>query len=320
MVQSGGRGTPVTMSIKNADLTLKTFPKTAARPANTAVPAGVAYAVSIPFSLYTPVAVIRDFGKPSATENSRVLETRNEFKDLRINGFEPSDVQTSTDQDMKNDYRTTAPEISVPGGFTKFFGGVVGTPGNSSPQEFSNGDAWHGEGPPGGSQIRSGETTVAPTQEIVSILTATGPRPTLDATVSTIMCDSWDATKMHLKAKNWLGADYGTRSGIKTGFGRGIPSEGKAVWVTGYNNVLRADGRNVIDALTPDQAPTIKVQYSGAPISGRSDSACGDDKGPWVDDPSLVPNNDPDKARQGIYTAVSRVRAHVVLPPAVGKF
>ena len=52
------------------------------------------------------------------------------------------------------------------------------------------------------------------------------------------------------------------------------------------------------------------MQYSALPGGAGDASRCGEDEGPWYDDPAQVPGNDPDRAAQGVYTAVSRVRVH----------
>src|SRR5690606_13861750 len=53
---------------------------------------------------------------------------------------------------------------------------------------------------------------------------------------------------------------------------------------------------------------------TGAPAGPGAASECGDDKGPWYDDPADVPGNDPDLLAEGVYTAVNRVRVHTVIP------
>lgn len=320
-----GPGKKVTLTFEGADLSLRTSPKIAARPVNLALPTDKAFAISQSFFMYTPVDTVNEFGQPDKKRpHNKTLKTVNRFKDLHVRGF-GNEVQNG-DHKQDNDYRTSQPRVSIDGSLNKFFAGAIGTPNNTSPDEFNGGDRWVGEGLPGGGKIRDGQQTVAPTQEVVSILRYTGPGPAVSVTDSIVLCDTWDNTKLYLKKKDWKGATYATTP-RPTGWGRGVGSEGEAVWITGFSNLANEQGTNSMDATRKDQVPAIKVQYAVAP-GAYSDgpagvnhvSACGDDKGQWYDDPADVPGNDEAKKAQGVYTGVGRVRIHVVLPPAAGKF
>ncbi|WP_205649286.1 DUF7507 domain-containing protein [Schaalia canis] len=317
IAQPGGPGTPVTLTVKNADFTLRTYPSKAVRPNNEAVPANKAYAVAHTFLVHTPADIVRDFGEVSNGE--RALNLRNTYTDFTAQGFTSNDRQTQ-DVYAGNNWLDKTLKIGLPGSFNKYFGGDVGKPGNSKPEEFSPGNGWVGEGLPGGGTFRSGDTGVAGTQDVVALIRGTAASPLYDFTGSTIVCDAWDNSKLHLKEKNWKGAVYDSREGIPTGFGRGVASNGKAVWFTGYNNVLLPSGRSTTDAIRADQVPELKVQYSATPGGNGTASTCGDDKGPWYDNPGDVPGNDQEKAARGVYTAVSRARAYFVSPPVVGLF
>ncbi|MCS4484792.1 hypothetical protein NXS08_04785 [Gleimia sp. 6138-11-ORH1] len=317
-------GKEVTLTFENPDLSLRTSPTMTAR---SGVPLDVSkgYAISRAFYVYTPVATTKDFGTPNPKDpESKSLKSVNKFKNLRVQGFTDADVQNG-DANPTNDYRSTTFNISVTGSVSKYFAGVVGVENNTPPEQFVSSDKWRGEGLPGGGTYRDGQQTVAPTQEVVSIIRFTGPNPAVDVTDSMVVCDSWDNSKLYLKKKNWLGTTYLDKP-RPTGWGRGVPSEGEAVWITGYDNVANPEGTNSMDATMKSQVPTIKVQYSALPGGSSTDygnnhvSACGNDKGPWFDDPAAVPGNDPAKAAEGVYTGVGRVRIFVVLPPAVGKF
>ncbi|WP_223910859.1 DUF7927 domain-containing protein [Actinomyces capricornis] len=310
--QPGGPGTPVTMTIKNPDTSLRTVPTQAARPAGTALPADRAYAVALAFDVYTPAAVVKDFGLADASGTSWTLPTENRFKDLDITGLAPTDKQATSDQPEWNDSRRTNPNVSVGGAFTKYFAGVPGAPGNMTPTEFVPGDRWLAEGPVGGATERSGGITAAPGQEILSLLYTRGSNPLLPTPISTVMCDAWDNTKLHLKAK-----DYPAST---TAGGQSLPSGGSAVWVSGYNNLANEAGTDARDAVPGDQVPAIKVQYSAMPGATGETSRCGEEQGPWYDDPAQVPGNDPARAAEGVYTGVARVRVHTVLPEPVGAF
>ena len=65
--QPAGPGTPVNLTIKNPDTSLRTVPTQAARPVGTALPADRAYAVALAFDVYTPAAVVKDFGIEDGT-------------------------------------------------------------------------------------------------------------------------------------------------------------------------------------------------------------------------------------------------------------
>ncbi|MBL5972763.1 MAG: hypothetical protein D3X82_03035 [Candidatus Leucobacter sulfamidivorax] len=319
-IDQPGPGEPAEFTIVDADWSLRTYPTQVSYPVGNALPGNAAYAVSSAFRVYTPVATIRDFGVES--NNSWTLSTYNSFTDLDIRGFDQAtDVQHSDDQPGAdaahlpsgvpapvnwNDYRTTTPLIRLPGGFDKFFMGLPGLEGNISPTLFAPGNTALGEGPPGGATRLSGGITVAPTQMITSQLSVAGSTPSLPAEVSWVGCDAWDNTKLNLAT-----GDFGP--GLFGGAMQRVPSNGDGVWVSGYNNVPEPK----YYATEKSEVPELTVQYSATPGGAGPASLCGDDMGPWYSDPSEVPGNDPGLAAEGIYTAVSRVRVHMVIPPAV---
>ncbi|MCA0380057.1 MAG: DUF5979 domain-containing protein [Actinobacteria bacterium] len=319
-IDQPGPGESAEFTIAGADWSLRTYPTQVSYPVGNALPGNAAYAVSSAFRVYTPVATIRDFGVESS--NSWTLSTYNSFTDLDIRGFDQAtDVQGSDDQPGAdavhlptgvpvpvhwNDYRTTTPLIRLPGSFDKFFMGMPGLEGNIHPTLFAPGNAALGEGPPGGATRLSGGITVAPTQMITSQLYVSGSTPSLPADVSWVGCDSWDNTKLNLAT-----GDFGP--GLFGGVMQRVPSNGDGVWVSGYNNVPEPK----YYATQKSEVPELTVQYSAAPGGAGAASLCGNDMGPWYSDPSQVPGNDPGLAAEGIYTAVSRVRVHAVIPPAV---
>lgn len=323
-ILQAGPGTPVALTIKAPDMSLRTYPSEALRPVGTALPGDAAYAIAQAINVYTPVDVIRDFGTESSTHTSWTLPTFNSYTDLDIRGFDPvSDVQTSVDQPGENatslptgvtgpvhwnDYRTTTPIVELTGGFRKRFAGLPGAEGNMTSTEFSPSNNIHGEGPPGGATINSGGITVAPTQTVTSQLFFRGTRPDAPAPVSAIGCDAWDNTKLNLHA---VDAPAAVGAGYVSAMQR-VPSEGEAVWVSGYNNVP-----GTYFATQKSQVPNVTFQYSAAPGAEGAATECGDAQGPWYDDPSEVPGNDTALAADGIYTAVARVRAFVNLPEPV---
>ncbi len=319
-IDQPGPGESAEFTIANADWSLRTYPSEVSYPAGNALPGNAAYAVSSAFRVYTPVAVIRDFGVES--NNSWTLSTYNSFTDLDIRGFnQATDVQTSANQPGMqaanlpggvagpvnwNDYRTTTPIIKLPGGFDKFFMGLPGLEGNISPTLFAPGNTAMGEGPPGGATRMSGGITVAPTQLVTSQLAVTASTPSLPADVSWVGCDAWDNSKLNLAT-----GEFGP--GQFNGAMQRVPSNGEGVWVSGYNNVPEPK----YYATDESEVPDMTVQYSAQAGAAGAASTCGESMGPWYNDPSQVPGNDPSLAAQGVYTAVARVRVHMVIPPAV---
>ena len=220
------RGVANELTIANADWSLRTYPTQAFNPA-TALPSDSAYAVSAVINVYTPIAAIRDFGIEN--NDTWTLATRNEFTELNVSGFTDSDRQTSEGQPQWNDYRKTTPNLTFNPGASKFFSGVAGAAGNMTPLEFNAGyPGW--EGPAGGSTMGSGGIIVAPTQNVSSNLQFTGSNSSLPGEVSYIACDAWDNSKLYLREADVPGSSAGVM--------QKIPSNGKAVWVSGYNNVV----------------------------------------------------------------------------------
>lgn len=323
-IVQAGAGEPVSFTISNADMSLRTYPSQVARPAGNALPGDAAYAISTGFTVWTPVDVIRDFGVHAGS--TWTLGTYNSFTDLDIRGFDPQeDVQTSADQPGDdatalpagvtgpvhwNDYRTTTPSVSLPGGFMKYFSGVPNAAGNMGPVEFNPGDSSYAEGPPGGATFRSGGITVAPTQQVISNLYFVGSNTALPGEVSAVGCDVWDNTKLHLTA-----LDTPASPSARMQF---VPSGGQPVWISGYNN-LPQNGAGVLGsyARSADEVPALRVEYSATPGTAGASSECGDAGGPWYEDPVDVPGNDAVMEAEGIYTAVNRVRVHLVIPEPV---
>ncbi|MDO5092987.1 MAG: SdrD B-like domain-containing protein [Propionibacteriaceae bacterium] len=306
-IEQAGPGKPAVFTVKNADTTLKTYPTQVLLPSGNAIPSDAAYAVTTSFVVYTPVDVIKDFG--TYRGNTWTLATHNAFTDLQVHGLTAADVQNSAQQPVWNDYRDTTPEVSIGVGFSKYFAGVPGSAGNMPPAQFSPNDLSYGEGPPGGATFHSGGITVAPTQDVQTQLLLVGTNPGLPGKVSAVMCDAWDNSRLHLEARDVPGSTDSEANLQRIGSG------GAPVWVAGYNNVL-INGQAAW-ATQADQVPAIKVQYSATPGGAGAASECGDDQGPWYDSPADVPGNDATLAARGVYSAVSRVRVHTVLPEPV---
>ncbi len=312
-VSQPSRGTPAEINISDADWSLRSSPTENAY--GQAIPSGTVLAASFMVIVETPAAVVQDFGLKAG--NTWTLSTWNEYTDLSIDGFDPGDHQTSAGQPGPestqypgvhwNDYRTSTPKVEVPGTFRKNFIGVPNASDNVAPAEFNPVWAVY-EGPPGSEGgHNSGGITVAPTQNIISNLVVSGSNISFPTKTSNVVCDAWDNSSLYLRKANYEG------SNVAAARAQWVPSGGEAVWVSGYNNVPWTASQTQL-ATKATETPTLTVQYSATPGGSGAASACGDDQGPWYENPADVPGNDATLAAQGVYTAVSRVRAHLVLP------
>lgn len=318
-VTQASRGASATIRVSNADWSLRTVPSRTT--AGNAIPANTATAASFVLHVYTPTAVIRDFGIQSA--QSWTLPTMNKYTQLNINGFTANDHQGSADQPGPpsatqadthwNDWRSTQPKLELPGGFRKDFVGAPGEPGNTPAADFRPTYPIH-DGPAGSAGgWQTGGITVASTQNVVSQLWIGGSNSSLPADISVVACDAWDNDKLYLRAANYPALAAPTQT---------IASEGEAVWISGYNNVQSTSGSSRM-AANASEAPELRVEYSAVAGGTGGDSTCGNDLDgnpatqDWFSSPQSVPGNDATLAGQGIYTAVSRVRVHLVLPEPV---
>lgn len=305
-------GGPATVTVTNTDWSLLTYPTQARN--GTPVPADQAYVVALSLTVDIPAETLRDFGQlfPSG---ERRLTTRNAYTDLRIEGFDPAngDVLTSADQPLENDVRPGVATMRVlPGsGLSKSFAGVVGDPRNNTNYSTGIGSP---QGPPTDQKIRSGEIVVAEGQKVVSLLTVQGSSTEVPADVAMVVCDAWDNTRLHLSDV----ASTAVPASPTAHAAQNIPAAGRNVWLSGYNNVANPPSNTTRYAVPGDEVPEIRVQYAAGPPAGNgAASECGEDKGTWYDTPAAVPGNDPARLAEGVYTAVNRVRVHLVLPEPV---
>lgn len=324
-LEQSGPGTIASVTVSDADYSLRSFPEEALTPVGSALPGNVAIAVAHAVRVFTPVETIRDFGIKSEDGNSWTLPTYNAITNFTARGFNPAtDVQTSADQPGAlaqqlppgvsgpvhwNDYRLTTPNVELGGTFRKYFLGVPGAAGNMNPRDFNPGHAIYGEGPPGGATLGSGGITVAPTQTLTSLLFFRGTKVDAPATVSAVGCDAWDPSQLNLQALETSALPGPGNWGLM----QRVPSNGAAAWASGYNNV---PGKYY--ATEADELPDMKFQYSAVPGVPNSGTECGEAQGPWYDsptDPAL--NNDPALAAQGTYSVVARVRAFATIPEPI---
>lgn len=324
-LEQSGPGTIASVTVSEADYSLRSFPEEALTPVGTALPGNVATAVAQAVRVFTPVETIRDFGIKSEDGNSWTLPTYNATTNFIARGFDPAtDVQSSADQPGAlaqqlpegvtgpvhwNDYRLTTPKVELGGTFRKYFLGVPGAAGNMNPRDFNPGHAIYGEGPPGGATLGSGGITVAPTQTLTSLMFFRGTKSDAPAAVSAVGCDAWDPSELNLQA-----LETSPLSGPGNwGLMQRVPSNGAAAWASGYNNV---PGKYF--ATEPDELPDMKFQYSAVPGVPNSGTECGEAQGPWYDSPTDPAfNNDPVLAEQGTYSGVARVRAFATIPEPI---
>lgn len=302
--QAGGPGTPVTVTITNPDTTAFTCPSTTPQPAGTTLPADRCYVVSLNIAYEVPVDAINDLG--IASGNTHAFATTDYFKNFTAVAI---DGTPNAPEPLANNRRNIGYKTEPVGGFNKWFAGIPGNPQNVPPIQYSPGLPIM-EGPPGGGTLHSGNIPALSGQGIISQdyfqqTQQVGPGP-----ISTLTCDSWDNTKLWLKAAN-----YPASTDPSGNYGQHFPSNGKAAWVSA--SIIDYGGPNQ----RMDQQFAATVQYgTGQPGGPGAAAQCDDSSSPagWVSDPATLPGNDPAKAATGVYTAVTRVRAFFQIPYSIG--
>jgi len=163
-------------------------------------------------------------------------------------------------------------------------------PGNTPPVSFAAGFAvW--EGPTNTTSRRSGDGILLPGQVVMSGINMHN-QSTADIDMSFLVCDNWDNSKLRLAPGNYPGS---TSARLQQ-----IPSNGSAVWFSGYRDAVSYRS-------TPASVPvTLNVEY-GTGAFGTPEK-CEDSDSPtgWQSNPNLVP---------GGLAAITKVRIHAVIPP-----
>lgn len=292
--QPGGSGTPVAITITNADTTAYTYPTQVPRPIGTSLPADKAYVFSGSITYDLPIDTIVDLGIKDPTHESWAFQTDNKLQDFAPLGIDGS---TNREVDLTNNSRTIGYVAANTGTFSKAYSGVPGDPNNTSPVAYSPGNPIV-EGLPGSDYRLSGNITAVPTQPVISGIYFNTLNPISTDPISVMTCDSWDNTKLWLKAGDYQASTMNAAL-------EKYPSNGSAVWLAGVG---------------PNQAAppwSLQVEYGGGAAGGSgSASVCDDASSPvgWFSDPNSVPGNDPTKAATGVYTAVTRVRVYMQMP------
>ncbi len=285
--QPGGPGTPVTISIANADTTAYTVPTTSYYPNGAALPADIGYVVAGRIDFAIPYDAVIDLGV--ATAAGADLTWDNKYTSFEGTGIDGTPNDPTADAAFNN-HRTVTTPIRARGSWSKVYVGEPNNVGNTPPTQFAAGFAvW--EGPTNVTNRRSGDGVLLPGQVVMSGINLYN-QSTSDSDVSFLVCDNWDNTKLRLAPGNYPGS---TSARLQQ-----IPSNGEAVWFSGYRD-------NVSYRSLPANVPvTLNVEYGTGGFGTGED--CEDSASPtgWQSDPNLVPGGIP---------AINKVRIHAIIPP-----
>ncbi len=285
--QPGGPGTPVTISIANADTTAYTVPTTSYYPDGSALPVGIGYVVAGRIDFAIPYDAVLDLGVLEPSGASLLWD--NKFNDFAPTGVDGTPNDASADPAF-NDHRQVTSQIRARGSWGKDYIGEPNNPGNTPPVQFRPGwAAW--EGPTNAARSGSGDGILLPGQVVMSGIQMHNTS-TSNSDVSFVICDNWDNAKLRLKPDFYPGS---TSARMQL-----ISSNGDAVWFSGYKD---SGPYRTTKASVP---VTLNVEYGtgsfGTPETcENSDSPTG-----WQTDPNLVP---------GGLAAITKVRIHAIIPP-----
>lgn len=298
-------GQPVTFSIEDADGTAWTYPTKAGTGAS--LNTQNAPVVSYKFSIVFPRDAIKDLGLSNSSGDAWTLPIHNEYQN-----FEATDILGSGNDPEANpgwnDYREFTTTARLQGsGFTKGFAGVPGTPGNTPARDFQTGNSAM-EGSPGGSTWLAGDGQIYAGQDVISLITTSNQnlRSDTDTPNTQMVCDYWDPSMLQLHARDYPAGGGGAQK---------VGSNGEAVWMsasTGYGN----SGPPIVNGPDPtdENWRGFEVKYTSVATPGAGWDCSATSESDWHDSPADVPGNDPAKAAEGIYTAVTGVRLWMQTP------
>ncbi len=294
-----GPGQPVSVKVTNADTTAYTYPTYVSRPETQTISADRAYVYAYVIRVAVPVDAVADLGVSST--GTSTLNWSNTLKSFNATGIDGMPNLPAADRAF-NDTRSASSVLSSSGSFNKFFVGVPGTPGNTSPDIFVPGwRVWEGPSSStgtetGAGQLHAGGYTISNLQ--ISNTSSSGTSNTY------LLCDSWDNTKLQLARLN-------SPAGLSQ---QRVPANGRAVWVAGSEPSNGSTATT--DAAVATSVSNLRIEY-GTGVGSAAASRCLDADSPagWVTDPATLPGNDPALAAQGIYTAVTRVRINATVVP-----
>lgn len=289
--QPGGVGTPVGITITDADTTGYHVPAQAAG-THLALPADVGYVVAYELAMQIPIDAVTDLGTVGEDGITKTLKTHNAFEDVDMTdiGGNPN-----TGEVLENNVRDAVLMLRDGGGtgnegYEKAFSSPLGKTGNTNAYAFSGNWGSIYEGPPGSGSVLDGNTVVVPGQVVLSNLkfTSTNGIPQSGTTFSRsyIGCDVWDDTQ--------LGLTPGTYAGNASGTLR--PSNGDAAWISYFKN-----GAGELSPIS--DLRNLTIQYSSG-TAGAAGSDCT--TGTWYDNPADVPGAVLDA--DGVYSGINKVR------------
>lgn len=290
--QPGGTGTPVNITITDADTTGYHVPNRI--PATlAAIPADTGYVISYEIAMQIPYDAIKDLGAVGADGVTKTLPTENVFRNVEMTDIAGN---PNTGEVLANNNRTAvlsmrATEGGAGEGFDKYFSSPIGYPGNTPIVPFSVQQDYLYEGPPGSGTARDGNTVVLPGQPVLSNLQFQSwngvPHSGTQFSRSYLGCDVWDDAQLGLTPGNYAGNSLGT---IR-------PSNGEAAWVSFFRNGI-GESQPISDLRN------LTIEYSSGPFGPGASSDCS--TGSWYDTPAAVPGAVLDA--EGVYTGVNRVR------------
>lgn len=288
--QPGGTGTPVNITITDADTTAYHVP-TRIPGTLAAIDADTAYVISYEIKMQIPIDAIRDLGVVGTDGVTKTLATENTFIDVVMTDIAGN---PNTGEVIANNNRTAV--LSMRQGaagefFDKFFSSPIGYANNTAVAPFSGQQGYVYEGPPGSGSAGDGNTVVVPGQTVLSNLQFRNyngePLSGTAYSRSYVGCDVWDDAQ--------LGLTPGSYAGTADGFLR--PSNGDAAWISNFQN---STGR------TPPLSDlrNLRIEYSSGPFGAGASSDCS--TGTWYGSPAAVPGAVLDA--DGVYSGVNRVR------------
>lgn len=289
--QPGGTGTPVNITITDADTTGYHVPDTIYG-TGSAIDADTGYVISYEIKMQIPIDTIRDLGVVGADGVTKTLPTENTFVDVEMTDIAGN---PNTGEVIANNNRTAVLSMRANEGgagefFDKFFSSPIGRAGNTPIWPYSIQQGFLYEGPPGSGTAHDGNTVVLPGQPVLSNLQFYSnngvPQSGTEFSRSYVGCDVWDDAQLGLTPGSYAGGPSNLR-----------PSDGDAAWISYFRNGVGetqpiADLRN------------LKIEYSRGAFGAGASSDCS--TGTWYDSPAAVPGAVLDA--DGVYSGVNRVR------------
>lgn len=291
--QPGGTGTPVNITITDADTTGYHVP-TKIYGSGAAIDADTGYVISYEIKMQIPVDAIDDLGVVGADGITKTLPTENTYKDVEMTDIADN---ANTGEVIANNNRTAVlsmrnNEGGAGEGFDKYFSSPIGKANNTGRAAFSAQQGYLYEGPPGSGEARDGNTVVLPGQPVLSNLQFNSwngvPQSGTEFSRSYVGCDVWDDAQLGLTPGNYAGT--GPSENLR-------PSNGDAAWISYFRNGIGTD-QPIADLRN------LKIEYSSGPAGAGASSDCS--TGTWYDSPADVPGAVLDG--EGVYSGVNRVR------------